>query len=442
MRASSRVLYRAGALTAIHIPTEQEEAARDLLRCREDIRTDLLRARHRLSKFSVAARPPLHRHASSAWSKRHEAWLRGVDVAPPGARRRRTAPYLRAVDEPSHVCATVETRSARVARRSSRCRPRRRLRCFRGINDLTALTIAAELGDARRFPTAPRTMAFVGLVPSEHSSGTQTGPWRHYQNRQCASAPRPRRSRLALSPPSASSGATLRRRQRGAPRRARPARLDRATAPPSPVSRLAARGKPKQHVVTAVARELTGFVWAALDAVIRLADCRKENPRDLYAIDDFGLELALLEPGSSRRTTVMRYPTREYQSDAASQYDRRASGGAASEQACRRADGGASATWSRRPSTALQPMQIVLSSDSYARAASAAFTRSGVNGTSRRRAPVASKIALPIAAATIVIAVSPAPDRLVVGPVDRARSRSPARRRRAAGCGRSASRPT
>ena len=53
-------------------------------------------------------------------------------------------------------------------------RPRvERLRCFRGINDLTALTIAAELGDPRRFPTAPSTMAYVGLVPSEHSSGAK-----------------------------------------------------------------------------------------------------------------------------------------------------------------------------------------------------------------------------------------------------------------------------
>jgi transposase len=69
------VLYRAGALTPIHIPTDHEEAARDLLRCREDIRADLLRARHRLSKF-------LLRHGrrftatKKAWSKRHDAWLR------------------------------------------------------------------------------------------------------------------------------------------------------------------------------------------------------------------------------------------------------------------------------------------------------------------------------------------------------------------------------
>ena len=60
MPAQLAVLYRAGALTAIHIPTEQEEAARDLLRCREDIRADLLRARHRLVEVPPASRPPLH----------------------------------------------------------------------------------------------------------------------------------------------------------------------------------------------------------------------------------------------------------------------------------------------------------------------------------------------------------------------------------------------
>jgi hypothetical protein len=74
--AQLAILYRAGALTPIHIPTDQEEAARDLLRCREDIRADLLRARHRLAKF-------LLRHGrrftgtKNAWSKAHDAWLRG-----------------------------------------------------------------------------------------------------------------------------------------------------------------------------------------------------------------------------------------------------------------------------------------------------------------------------------------------------------------------------
>src|SRR6476620_6845966 len=91
------VLYRAGALTAIHIPTEQEEAARDLLRCREDICVDLLRARHRLSKF-------LLRHGrrftltKKAWTKRHAAWLQAQRWPLPALEQTHRA-YVRAVDE-------------------------------------------------------------------------------------------------------------------------------------------------------------------------------------------------------------------------------------------------------------------------------------------------------------------------------------------------------
>jgi transposase len=164
------VLYRAGALTAIHIPTEQEEAARDLLRCREDIRADLLRARHRLSKF-------LLRHgrrftATRAWSKRHDAWLRAQTWPLPALDQTHRA-YLRTVDEAVARLRAVEV-DLRALLDLEPLRSRAtRLRCFRGVDDLTALTIAAELGDPARFPTAPRLMAFVGLVPSEHSSGTK-----------------------------------------------------------------------------------------------------------------------------------------------------------------------------------------------------------------------------------------------------------------------------
>src|SRR5689334_21357570 len=244
------VLYRAGALTAIHVPTEQEEAARDLLRCREDIRAELLRARHRLSKF-------LLRHGrrftgtKKAWSKRHDAWLRAQTWPIPALDHTHRA-YLRGVDEvlarlrdvelDLRALLTLEPLQARV----------QRLRCFRGIDDLTALTIAAELGDPRRFGTAPRTMAFVGLVPSDHSSGTKrargaiTKTGNAHLRRVLVEAAWHYRHRPFV-------GTALRRRQRGAPAEV----IDRAWHAQWRLHRryrrLAARGKPKQHIVTAIA---------------------------------------------------------------------------------------------------------------------------------------------------------------------------------------------
>jgi transposase len=254
-------LYRAGVLTPVHIPTDQEEAARDLLRCREDIRADLLRARHRLSKF-------LLRHGrrftatKKAWSKRHDTWLR-AQTWPLRVLEQTHRAYLRAVDEAVARLQAIE-QDLRALLTLEPLRPRvERLRCFRGIDDLTALTIAAELGDPRRFATAPSTMAFVGLVPSEHSSGTKrargaiTKTGNAHLRRVLVEAAWHYRHHPFV-------GRALRDRQRGAPAPviaqawAAQQRLYRR------YQRLSARGKPKQHVVTAVARELTGFVWAAL----------------------------------------------------------------------------------------------------------------------------------------------------------------------------------
>jgi transposase len=259
--AQLAVLYRAGTLTAVHVPTDQEEAARDLLRCREDIRADLLRARHRLSKF-------LLRHGrrftgtKKAWSKKHEVWLR-AQAWPITALDQTHRAYLRAVDEAVARLRAVEADlQALLTLEPLRARVER-LRCFRGIDDLTALTIAAELGDPRRFPSAPSTMAFVGLVPSEHSSGAKTArgaitkTGNAHLRRVLVEAAWHYRHHPFV-------GHGLRQRQRGAPE----AVTQRAWAAQQRLHRkyrgLLARGKSKQHIVTAVARELTGFVWAAL----------------------------------------------------------------------------------------------------------------------------------------------------------------------------------
>jgi len=255
------VLYRAGALTAIHIPTEQEEAARDLLRCREDIRADLLRARHRLSHF-------LLRHGrrftltKKAWTKRHAAWLQAQRWPLPALGQTHRA-YVRAVDEAIARLHAVDTELRDLLTLEPLRARVERLRCFRGIDDLTALTIAAELGDARRFPTAPSLMAFTGVIPSEHSSGakqargpiTKTG--NAHLRRVLVEAAWQYRHHAFLGP-------ALQRRQRGAPAAA----IDIAWHAQRRLHRryrvLAARGKPKQLIVTAVARELTGFLWSAL----------------------------------------------------------------------------------------------------------------------------------------------------------------------------------
>jgi transposase len=258
--AQLAVLYRAGALSAIHIPTEAEEAVRDLLRCREDICTDRLRAKHRLSKF-------LLRHGRRCpdglpWSKRFWEWL-AVQRWPLPALEQTFASYrraiddsiarLRAVDADLQAALTVEPLAPRVAR----------LRCFRGIDDLTALTIATELGDPTRFARARQVMGFTGLVPSEYSSGTSqkrggiTKTGNAHLRRVLVEAAWHYRHRPAISH-------RLRVRQRDAPSPAIRCAWSAQHRLHARYRRLLARGKSPQLAVVAVARELSAFVWAAL----------------------------------------------------------------------------------------------------------------------------------------------------------------------------------
>jgi transposase len=164
-----------------------------------------------------------------------------------------TVARLRAVDADLQAALTVEPLAPRVAR----------LRCFRGIDDLTALTIAVELGDATRFPAARQVMGFTGLVPSEYSSGatqkrggiTKTG--NAHLRRVLVEAAWHYRHRPAISH-------RLRVRQRAAPAVALRCAWSAQHRLHARYRRLLARGKSPQLAVTAVARELSAFVWAAL----------------------------------------------------------------------------------------------------------------------------------------------------------------------------------
>jgi transposase len=241
-------------------PTPAEESARDLCRAREDLREDLLRARHRLGKFLL--RRGLVFHTTKAWTQAHRRWLRTLEFET-AADRAVVADYLLAVEELEARLETLEAALTALAQEAPYREPVGWLRCFRGIDTLTALTLLTELHDIRRFPTARALMGYVGLVPSERSSGEG------HRRGGITKAGNAHARRVVVEaawhyrhPPRV--GKTLRARRVGQPARVIALadkalqRLHRRFA------RLDARGKARPKVVVAVSRELLGFVWAAL----------------------------------------------------------------------------------------------------------------------------------------------------------------------------------
>ncbi|MDI6773417.1 MAG: IS110 family transposase [bacterium] len=250
--------YRAGVLTEIRVPTRAEEAARDLVRTREDILGERLRARHRLGKF-LLRQGRVYRE-TKAWGVKHRVWLK--------AQRFEWAPlqqtfdaYLRALEEAEARLATVDQQVYDLAQSDSYRVPVQYLRCLKGIETLSALTLIVETQDFRRFATAPAYMGATGLVSAERSTGekvrrggiTKTG--NAHLRRVLVEAAWCYRQRNVVSRPVAE-----RRRGCSLPviRIAQKAqdRLHRK------FGRMISRNKPHQVAVIAVARELAGFVWA------------------------------------------------------------------------------------------------------------------------------------------------------------------------------------
>ncbi|MGD3109368.1 IS110 family transposase [Streptomyces sp. YGL11-2] len=251
-------LLRMDELPVVRVPTPSEEAARDLVRGRDDVRRDLARARNRLSKLLL--RQGQVYCGGSGWTMVHHHWLAGRRLATPDTQ----FAYDQGLDQVPSLEAMRDRFDQRIA--SAAACPEwgpvvHRLACLRGINTLTAFGLAVEVGDWHRF-TGATIGAYLGLVPSEHSSGpnrtlgpiTKTGntharrllvetAWHHYK-------------------PYRGPGVTLRRRMELAP---------------GPVRRRAdlgnrrlhqrwehflARKKNKNVAVVAVARELAGWCWS------------------------------------------------------------------------------------------------------------------------------------------------------------------------------------
>src|SRR3954452_16110062 len=260
-------LHAAGLLSPIHVPTPELEAARDLIRAREDARIERMRARHRLSKLLLRND---RRMPTTCWGVTRRHWLRQqrFEEAP---RQAAFDDYLHALDLVDARIAMLERGIAALAADAAFAELVGRLRCLRGIDTLTALGIAAEVGDFSRFASAEELMSFVGLVPSERSSGerrrqgsiTKTGNAhirRMLVEAAWSAGPGPPGGERPPPPPPG------RRTARAPPARPGPARARRAWRCQQRLyrrwRRMTARGKPRQKIVVACARELAGFVWA------------------------------------------------------------------------------------------------------------------------------------------------------------------------------------
>jgi len=253
-------LYRAGLLTEVHPPTPEDEAVRDLCRAREDAHEDLVRCRHRLSKM-LLRRGWIWNGSKRAWSQGHRLWLRSLRFEQE-ADQVVLDDYLLAIEHVEQRLRGLEQHIEAASQQPAYAEAVGALRCFRGIDTLTAMGLVAELHDFMRFDSARGLMAFLGLVPSEFSSaeserrGAITKAGNRHARRLLIEAAWHYRHR-----PNPSS--LKRRRQGQSPEVVALAdkamhRLHRR------FNRMLAKGKPRPKVVVAVARELAGFVWAAL----------------------------------------------------------------------------------------------------------------------------------------------------------------------------------
>ncbi len=251
-------LERAGELTAIYVPREDDEAMRDLLRAREDAGQALKTARHQLNAFLLryGKRYP----GKKSWTPSHRRWLSDVTLPHP-SQQIVLEEYIRT------VTAGTE-RMIRLTEQIMKLLPEWRLfpvvkalQALRGVAPIVAATTRAEIGDLSRFPNPRQLMAYLGLVPAEDSSGettrrgsiTKTGNG-HVRRALVEAA-------QAYGFPARVSRHLL-KRQEGLPEPVRAIAWKAQVRLCGRFRRLMARGKLRTKIVTAIARELSGFMWA------------------------------------------------------------------------------------------------------------------------------------------------------------------------------------
>ena len=255
-------LLMAGQLSAVRVPSVREETCRDLVRAREDVRGDLMRARHRVAKLLLRHE---ERFEGNNWTAAHQAWLARVELSDPLAQAV-LLDSIGAVDALLVRRAALERQMVALVPDSPWAETIGRLRCLRGVDTLTALGLAAEIGDFQRFARPAQLMSFLGLVPSEHSSGDQrrqgaiTKSGSQHARRLLVEAAwhyrrAPRRGR------------ELERRQLGQSQHVCAISWQAQRRLHRTWQRLdSERGKRRTIVAVAVGRELAGFCWAVTTA--------------------------------------------------------------------------------------------------------------------------------------------------------------------------------
>src|SRR6266550_1140861 len=254
--------HRAGELTAVWVPDAAHEALRDLVRAREAAKKDQLRARHRLGKFLLrhGRRPPT---GMKAWTQAHLAWVKSAVRFEHAPQEATLLDYLHEVD---HVAARLVRLEAAIDAAITTAPIRMRavieaLQALRGIARLSAATIVSEVGDLSRFAKPRQLMGYSGAVAREDSSGertrrggiTKTG--NAHLRRIVVEAAWAYRHRPALGP-------ALRHRQASVSAEVQAIAWKAQHRLHTRYRALTARGKCKQNVVTAIGRELLGFIWA------------------------------------------------------------------------------------------------------------------------------------------------------------------------------------
>ena len=251
-------LLLAGGLHPVRVPGREEESLRDLIRAREAVRVDLMRCRHRLSKLLL--RHGIRFENGDAWTSRHGQWLSTITLAQPAAQA--TLLDARgAVDALVHRREQLEREIIALLPGSPWSVQSSRLRCMRGLDTLSAVGLCAEVGDFARFRKPAQLMSYVGLVPSETSSGQQrrlgsiTKTGSTHARRLLVEAAWHYRKRPRI-------GTTLTQRQAGQPPEAIAIAWSAQRRLHRTWTRLEQRNKRRTLIAVAAARELAGFCWA------------------------------------------------------------------------------------------------------------------------------------------------------------------------------------